>query len=232
MQTKICSKCHIEKSINEFYKINNKTDRYRSSCKCCYNEYYQQHKEHKKEYNKNYNKNNKEKISQQKKEYYQKNKERIIKKQSLYGKEYYQKNIHSIKKRHNDYNKKHKKEINEFRRNYHRQRSNIDNMFKFKHNIKILIGKSFRRKAYTKNSHTYEILGAEYEFVWEHLLNTWYNNYGTKYNGEDYHIDHIIPIDVAKTEEEVIKLCHYTNLQLLKPKDNMKKSNKLNWKLK
>ena len=32
-------------------------------------------------------------------------------------------------------------------------------------------------------------------------------------------------------EKEVIKLCLYTNLQLLKAEDNIQKSDKLDWKL-
>ena len=38
-----------------------------------------------------------------------------------------------------------------------------------------------------------------------------------------YHIDHIVPLATAQTEEDVIKLCHYTNLQLLTAKDNLEK---------
>ena len=44
-----------------------------------------------------------------------------------------------------------------------------------------------------------------------------WENYG-KYNGNyknGWDIDHIIPLNKAKTPEDVIKLNHYTNLQPL-----------------
>ena len=62
----------------------------------------------------------------------------------------------------------------------------------------------------------------------EHLYKTFFANYGYEYDGkEDVHIDHIVPLATANTEEEVIKLCHYTNLQLLKAKDNLEKGCKM-----
>ena len=42
-----------------------------------------------------------------------------------------------------------------------------------------------------------------------------------------WHIDHIIPISSATTEEEVYKLNHYTNLRPMWGSDNIRKSNKL-----
>ena len=42
-----------------------------------------------------------------------------------------------------------------------------------------------------------------------------------------WHIDHIIPLSSAKTEEEVYRLCHYTNLQPLWCNENYKKGKKL-----
>jgi hypothetical protein len=41
------------------------------------------------------------------------------------------------------------------------------------------------------------------------------------------HIDHITHLSSVKTEEEVYKLCHYSNLQPLWAEDNLKKENKI-----
>jgi hypothetical protein len=47
-----------------------------------------------------------------------------------------------------------------------------------------------------------------------------FDNYG------QWHIDHIIPLATAKTEQDVYTLSHYTNLQPLWAKDNISKGAK------
>ena len=45
--------------------------------------------------------------------------------------------------------------------------------------------------------------------------------------GTYWHMDHIIPISSAETEEDVYRLNHYKNFQPLYWEDNLKKSNKI-----
>ena len=82
--------------------------------------------------------------------------------------------------------------------------------------------KAFKRNGYTKKSKSIDIIGCSFEEFQEHLeskFESWmtWENKGI-YNGElnyGWDIDHIIPLSSAKTEEDVIKLNHYTNLQPL-----------------
>lgn len=88
---------------------------------------------------------------------------------------------------------------------------------------------SFSRRGFSKSKHSEEIIGCTFEELEEHLKETWKENYGTEYNGEDVHIDHIIPLAEGSTIEEIIRLCHWSNLQYLKPEDNIDKGDKLDW---
>jgi hypothetical protein len=81
---------------------------------------------------------------------------------------------------------------------------------------------------FNRNKQSLEILGCSVEEFRNHIENKFqsgmsWENYG--YYG--WHIDHIIPLSSAKTEKEIYELCHYTNLQPLWAKENLKKSNKL-----
>jgi len=119
-----------------------------------------------------------------------------------------------------------------YREEYRKKRFEEDPLFKLTVNIRHLISNSLRRQGYSKKTRTYKILGCDYETFYNHLLETYKKNYGVEWDGiEDVHIDHIIPVSLAQTEEEVIKLCHYSNLQLLKAKDNLDKKDKLDWTL-
>ena len=78
----------------------------------------------------------------------------------------------------------------------------------------------------TKNNKTFEMVGCDPTEL-KMYLEKQFENKMTWQNRDEWHIDHIIPLSSANTEEEVLKLCHYTNLQPLWIEENLKKSNKL-----
>jgi hypothetical protein len=103
-----------------------------------------------------------------------------------------------------------------------------DPIARFKTRLRTLIKNSFLCANHRKISKTSEILGCRIEYFKNYMESlfvdgmTW-DNHGT--NG--WHIDHIIPISSAKTEAEILKLNHYTNLQPLWAADNIRKGNKI-----
>lgn len=216
MNTKKCKKCNKEKEIEEFRKN-------RNSCKDCEKQYAKEYryKNHDIviERTKIWKKNNIEKIKQ-----YEKNNRKrylITEKRKIYCKNYMKR-----------WRKNNKEHINNYKiEKYHKDKKN--ELYKLKIQTRSLIYISFKKKGYIKNTKTEQIIGCKLDYFIDYLLETYKNNYGVEWDGhENVHIDHIIPLSTAKTEEDVIKLCHYTNLQLLKAKDNLHKSNKLHWNLK
>ena len=122
-----------------------------------------------------------------------------------------------------------KEKISLYRKNYNcKQLRKINPILRFKNNIRALIYHSFKRSRgkYCKSLKSEIILGCTIEEFKLYILSKCPSNTSLDEFGQfGYHIDHIIPISLASTEEEIIKLCHYTNLQPLWWLDNIKKSN-------
>ena len=115
--------------------------------------------------------------------------------------------------------------VNNDRRYYH------DETYRNAQKIRAQLKRAIKSKRWKKDSKTQDIIGCSYEELTKHLRETWKQNYGTEYNREEVHIDHIIPISTATTYEELKKLNHWTNLQYLKPEDNLSKGDSLDWSL-
>jgi len=218
-ELKYCKGCQIEKPITEFYKHKDKTNGkyYIDSCYCkkCTSK-------KRKEYLKKYVQDHKEKLKEQVHQNYLKNREEKIE----YQKKYYQEH----KKEKREYDIKYRL-LNKEKRN--KNESNLyktDRIYKLKKQLRNCIYNSFKKKDFYKKEKTEKIIGCKYNEFIAYLLNSFKNNYGYEWDGKErVHIDHIIPLVTANTEEEVLKLCHYKNLQLLKAKDNLIKSSKLNY---
>jgi superfamily II DNA helicase RecQ len=106
IETRICTKCEVEKPLNDKYFNKNKSKSgFNTRCKACIKEHYENNKEQVIERAKEYYQNNKIKILKQEKEYQQSNKEFIAKRVH----KYYQLNKEH-KKRYNLENKESRKE--------------------------------------------------------------------------------------------------------------------------
>ena len=100
-------------------------------------------------------------------------------------------------------------------------------IFKIKSLIRSRVWNFLNYSNITKKNKTFEIIGCSPEFLKEYLEKQFVEGMSWDLMGKHIHIDHIIPLSSAKTEEEVYRLFHYTNLQPLWAKDNIIKSNKI-----
>lgn len=104
-----------------------------------------------------------------------------------------------------------------------KNKRNNDPLFKLRYDIRESIRRSFKNKKFRKNSPTQQILGCDNDSFRKHIesqFESWmnWNNRGGRVvtqPNQYWDIDHIIPISSAKTEEDLIKLNHYTNLRPL-----------------
>jgi hypothetical protein len=195
---KKCSKCKLEKTLEEFGKNKTRKDGLSHICKKCRiinsKKYYESNIDNIKKYREN----NKEKIKDINKRHRENNKE--------YNKKY--KNI----------NRKKLSEKCKIRRQ-------TDSLYKLRGYIRNMINKLLKSKNFRKKSKNEIILGCTYQEFKSYLeskFEDWMNwdNYGNPKDGifelnKSWDIDHIIPTASAINEEEIIKLNHYTNLQPL-----------------
>jgi hypothetical protein len=207
METKICKKCNFEKKLCEFDKRNDAKDGYSNRCKVCRRVYYNEY-------------NNKiinlEKNRKRHRENYWNNHEKELKRTA----EKHKKNSEKEK----EYRKKNRIKINE----RIKKRYTENEIFRLRTNMKNRVKLFLNSRQITKKNTTFEIVGCNPKELKEHIekqfkIGMSWENYG--YYG--WHIDHIIPLSSAKTEEDVYRLSHYTNLQPLWGEENYKKGNKL-----
>jgi hypothetical protein len=246
MENKVCKKCGIKKPLSEFHK---KLDSYRNSCKECRKEETKKYRENNSEVIKEkkriyYNLNKDEinevrrtsdlykiriqkynkKSSEKRKIYYKENYERL----SILKKDWREKNKEQLKQKRKEYYIKNKVKRREKNLMYVKKRFKEDFIFKLKARLRCRIYNYLKRKGYRKNCSSMSLIGIDKDGLRNHIENkfkegmTW-DNYG--FYG--WHIDHIIPLCSAKSEEELYKLFHYTNLQPLWWNENLSKSSKI-----
>lgn len=218
---KNCIKCGLEKDLDLFVKGKN-------SCKDCQSEYI-----------KNYYLKNKEKILQNEKSKYEQNRLSILEKKKLvqktdeeklnknnYLREYRIKNKEKIKEKRKEYNSLNKEKIKDKRRKRYKERYQSDIDFKLRRIFRNLL----KRTIVYKTNSTANILGYTYLELKVNIESKFSEGMSWENYGE-WEIDHIIPIssfDLKVTGPEIVHALD--NLQPLWKKDNINKSNKIEWK--
>jgi hypothetical protein len=239
METKVCSKCHIEKDISEFSMRKNRKSKYVSQCKKCQCEN-----------GKQYRKNNEEKVKKSRKIYYDKNAEKL----AAHTREYYKNHAEEERRKKREhiknnreimcerskkYYNENKEKVIEYRKNNkenrrdqnnkrHKERVKIDPIYKLKKSMRRRICAFLKQKGYKKTSNSFEMVGCSPNDLKKYIEAQFTERMSWENHGfYGWHIDHKIPLASGKTKEEVIKLFHYTNLQPLWWIDNLNKKDKI-----
>ena len=149
------------------------------------------------------------------KAYREKNKERI----SEYRKKRRMANPEKSREECRKYYNSNKEKFLERRRN--RLKSDIG--FKMRTNLCRRINHSIKKGFKSKS--TLELLGCSVDYLKKHLESQFKEGMSWE-NRHLWHIDHIMPVSMAKTYDEVVRLNHYKNLRPLWAHENLSKSDK------
>jgi hypothetical protein len=223
METKICSKCLMEKSLDFFY--NSKKYSLGVGCNCidCEKQRRKAARQRKREemilagtpMRKAHDKNEtqeeyKQRMRDKANKFYLKNSEVLLEKNREYWKD---------KKRTRTREQKNKmnKRLKERREN--------DPVYKISSNCRVRFRNGL--KGNPKSAKTEALIGCSFEFLKDYLESKFSSGMSWENYGE-WHIDHIKPISKFNLlcPEEQKKCFHYTNLQPLWAKDNFKKGNR------
>lgn len=232
---KVCNTCGEQKPYDGFTKEKLAKDGYKNKCKSCIakasKEKYAANPEARREYEakwraenvdkctaKTYRwrENNPDKWSEYKKKYYDNNKEKILKGQKVTYQKY--KDIYGSR------NRKYHKDNHALLMQKRKERIDASPLLQFKERIRQLTKGAFRRLKQQKKFRTNDMLGADWQIIKEHFISQFKDGMTWEaFIAGEIHVDHIKPLAIAKTEEELIALCHYTNLQPLWCLDNLSK---------
>lgn len=146
-------------------------------------------------------------------------------------KEYYEINKEKIKESVRKYKKENQESVKQYNRIY-KKKYNSDKLknndfYRFKHNTRNLIAMSFKRgkNQFKKNAKTESILGCTILEFRKYIQSKFTEGMSFDNQGK-WHLDHIKPLALAKTEQDIIQLNHYTNFQPLWAKENFIKGAK------
>lgn len=216
--TQVCKCCGVEKALTEYHKEKTCKLGVQTQCKLCLNARraakYKANHETEKARHKEYRTVNSEKRAEHRKQWGEKNKEK--------REAYRERNKDRTVKRNAEYFQR----VKERRAETARERYRNEPLHAMKCRLRIRTRLAIKAKGFTKTSRIRQILGCDDVTLKNHIegLFTEGMNWG---NRGEWHLDHKTPLAIAKSEDELLALCHYTNIQPLWAADNFAKGGRV-----
>jgi hypothetical protein len=247
IKTKVCTKCHQEKTLSEFYKNKTRKDGLTNECKMCILRYGFEHKEERKLYCKKYHSEHKKenhqyyiehrkKILFKSKKRYAENKEE----KKLYLKKWYLENKEekeTKRKKHRLENReefllkekqhrlKNKYKIRLANRKYENKKRKTDPIYRMVKNLRGRLKYALKAQGVKKNMHTMELLGCTAGFYQNYIYSLFAPGMTKENNGkrkwQQHHIISFSSVDLSDIEQ-LKKVCHYTNIIPMWEDEHMK----------
>lgn len=232
MESKRCIKCKEIKLLDEYSNDKSRIDNLNTKCKKCCKSYRNFRKDKNSKYWASYYKVNKECHNNRVKKWFENNPDHneryyLDNKETFkeYNRNRYLNDPEGIKEKNLIWNLNNPEKVRLNKLNYENNRVKNDPLYKLTKGMRYAVWRSFKDGRYFKSKRTEEILGCTFEEfynyieskfeVWMTWENKGYPKDGIFEPNKTWDIDHIIPVSSAKSEEEVLKLNHYTNFQPL-----------------
>lgn len=242
METKVCSVCKEEKSLDEFNKRNSKSDKHVALCKTCHAEKTKQYRESLKEKGVQEGSKVCSKCGIEKqntefpigkaycracgremcKSYKQRNKGHI----SEYNKKYKGDHKEEVKEYNHDYNLEHREEIQKRQTIYQCERKKTDPQFKMACDLRTKLSNTM--KGGYKDS-SIQTFGCEYNFLCDWIKSQFTDEMSFENYGSVWNVDHVIPcarFNLINSDDRH-KCFHWSNLRPFKYIENLERNNTL-----
>lgn len=181
-------------------------------------------KEERREYNKKWVKENPEYHKKYQRKHYSEHSEELKERSRKWRKE----NPEKMKEYNKKWKEENKEENKEYHKKYHKDRRQTDPHFRIISNLRSRQNRAI--KTNQKTGSTIDYLGCSIEYFKKYIADQFtegmsWDNYGHK----TWNIDHQIPLSVIDPmdEEDLRHVLHFTNLQPMWAKDNIRKGNKI-----
>jgi vacuolar-type H+-ATPase subunit I/STV1 len=219
MNTKVCSKCGVEKALCEFHKNKRSPDGFIQKCKLCRKEWSIKNKDK----TLAYREKNKKAIAKKHKEYANKNRNKI----NEYQRDYRTKNKERIRERDRIYYQKNKDKIHK-RQNQHYHENPV---YRMRVIVSRAVGIALKKQGSTKGGSTFSALPYSPQDLVEHLERQFddkmnWDNYGSYWDVDHIYPQSLLPYD-SLDHPNFQKCWALENLQPLEHIANIRKSNKI-----